>query len=324
MPFDFDATGLPPGLEFSLAKEVPGGPLFGDISGQPTESGVFSVTISATNLAGTTSALLQLSVSPSATIPRLLNLSTRGEVLTGDNVLIGGFIIPSGQPKEVILRAIGPSLSGVSNPLLDPVLSLYQPDGTVVINDNWKDSQQAEIEATGLAPTEDGEAAIVGTLEPGSYTAIVSGRNGGVGVGLFEAYDLDAAVGSKLANISTRGLVESGDNVLIGGVIANDSLTYIVVRAIGPSLADASVTNPLMDPVLEIYNAIGTLKGSNDDWQDTVLADQIQAYGLAPTDERESAIFTSLFTDPITAIVRGKDGTTGIALVEVYNVEYNP
>jgi len=324
MPFDFDATGLPPGLEFTLTSDGPGGPLIGLISGQPTETGVFPVTISATNVAGTTSAVLQLTVSPSAKIPRLLNISTRGDVLTGDNVLIGGFIIPSGQPKEVILRAIGPSLSGVSNPLVDPVLSLYQPDGTVITNDNWKDSQQAEIEATGIAPMEDGEAAIVATLNPGSYTAIVSGRDGGMGVGLFEAYDLDVAVGSKLANISTRGLVETGDNVLIGGVIANDSLTYIVVRAIGPSLADASVTNPLMDPVLEIYNANGILTGSNDDWQDTALADQIQAFGLAPTDERESAIFTSLFTDPHTAIVRGKDGSTGVGLVEVYNVEYNP
>jgi hypothetical protein len=324
MPFDFAATGLPAGLEFSLAKEVPGGPLFGDIFGQPTETGFFSVTISATNLSGTTSAVLQLTVSPSANIPRLLNLSTRGNVLTGDNVLIGGFIIPSGQPKEVILRAIGPSLPGVTNPLVDPVLSLYQPDGTVVINDNWKDSQLAEIEATGLAPKEDREAAIVATLNPGAYTAIVSGKDGGMGVGLFEVYDLDVAAGSKLANISTRGLVDTGEDVLIGGIIANDYLTYIVVRAIGPSLADASIPNPLMDPMLELYNANGVLTGSNDDWQDTALADQIQAFGLAPIDERESAIFTSLFTEPITAIVRGKDGSPGVGLVEVYNVEYNP
>lgn len=323
MPFDFSATGLPSGLEFNLASEA-GGPLFGSISGQPTTTGVFSVTITATNSVGTTSAVLQLTISASATTPRLLNLSTRGEVLTGDNVLIGGFIIPDGQPKNVILRAIGPSLApGIGNALVDPVLTLYKPDGSVVTNDNWKEAQQAAIAATGLAPSKDREAAILATLAPGSYTAIVSGKVGGVGVGLFEAYDLDSAAASKLGNISTRGHIDTGDNVLIGGVIANGtSVAYIVVRAIGPSLTDASVANALPDPVLELYSANGTLYASNDDWRDSAEADQIEAFGLAPTKDRESAIFSSVYDEPVTAIVRGKDGTTGVGLVEVYNVDY--
>ena len=322
MATDFTATGLPPGLEFILVNGGSAGPVSGLIQGEPTLTGIFPVTVTATNSGGTTTAVLQITVSPSSMVPRLLNISTRGDVLTGENVLIGGFIIPEGNPKKVIIRAIGPSLEGVSTPLSDPVLSLYRPDGMVETNNDWQDSQKVEIEATGIAPTDAREAAIVTTLEPGSYTAIVSGQNAGTGVGLFEAYDLDEAAGSRLANISTRGLVENSENVLIGGVIANDYLTYIVIRAIGPSLP-GSVGNPLLDPVLETYNANGVLTNSNDDWQDTPLADQIQAYGLAPTDPREAAIFTSLSTDPITALVRGKDGTSGVALVEIYNVDYD-
>ncbi len=324
MPFDFSAIGLPPGLEFYISRAGSGSPLFGSISGQPTTTGVFPVTITATNSAGTTSAVLQITINASSTTPRLLNLSTRGEVLTGDDVLIGGFIIPEGQPKSVLLRAIGPALaSALSNALADPVLTLYRPDGSSVTNDDWKDSQQTQIQATGLAPTQDREAAILAALSPGSYTAVVSGKDGGVGVGLFEAYDLDAAAGSKLANISTRGRIDTGDNVLIGGVISNDTfVTYIVIRAIGPSLVAGGVANPLMNPVLELYTANGTLMASNDDWKESTEADEIMSFGLAPTDDHESAIFSSVYDEPVTAIVRGKDGTTGVGLVEVYNVEY--
>lgn len=324
MSFDFSATGLPPGLEFYVSRAGYGSPLFGSISGQPTTTGVFSVTITATNSAGTTSAVLQITIDASATTPRLLNLSTRGEVLTGDGVLIGGFIIPEGQSKSVLLRAIGPALaSALSNALVDPVLTLYRPDGSSVTNDDWEDSQKTEIQATGLAPTQEREAAVLATLSPGSYTAVMSGKDGGVGVGLFEAYDLDAAAGSKLANISTRGRIDTGDNVLIGGVISNDTfVTYIVVRAIGPSLAAGGVPAPLMDPVLELYTANGTLMASNDDWKESTDADEIMSFGLAPTDDHESAIFSSVYDEPVTAIVRGKDGTTGVGLVEVYNVEY--
>ncbi|MEO5755193.1 MAG: Ig domain-containing protein [Chthoniobacterales bacterium] len=324
MAVDFSATGLPAGLKFTLAYEGSGGPLIGLITGQPTEAGVFAVTVSATNSSGATTAVLQLTVNPSSTAPRLLNIATRGTVLIGENVLIGGFIIPNGLSKSVILRAIGPSLApGITNALVDPVLSLYRPDGTVMTNDNWKDTQQTEVEETGIPPSDEREAAIVLTLEPGSYTAIVSGKNGGVGVGLFEAYDLDTAAGSKLGNIATRGFIGTGDDVLIGGVIVNAYVTYTVVRAIGPSLADANVANPLMDPTLEIYTANGTLTASNDDWQDGAAANQIEAFGLAPSDPREAAIFIGLL-DPVTAIVRGKDGATGIGLVEVYNVDYAP
>lgn len=324
MVTDLTLTGLPTGLEFGVISPDQNNPLTGLVYGSPTVTGVFQVTVTATNSAGTTSAILQLTVSPSAKVSRLLNISTRGEILTGDNVLIGGFIIPDGAPKEVILRAIGPSLSDVTGPLADPVLSLYRPDGTVETNDDWQDSQQAEVQATRIAPTDPREAAIVATLPPGSYTAVVSGKNDGTGVGLFEVYDLDAAAGSKLANISTRGLVGTGDNVLIGGLIASDVSTDVVIRAIGPSLAEKSVSSPLMDPVLELYSAYGFLTYSNDSWQDGSSADSIRAYGLAPTDPREAAIIAYLQTEPITAIVRGKDGSTGVALVEVYHVAYNP
>ncbi len=164
-----------------------------------------------------------------------LNISTRGEIGTGDNVLIGGFIITGNDPKNVILRAIGPSLS-LDGVLADPVLELHEPDGTVITNDNWRDSQEQEITDTGLEPADDLESAIVATLAPGAYTAIVSGQGGGTGVGLVEAYDLDALADSQLANISTRGSVGTDDNVMIGGFILGGPTgdTSVVVRGLGP------------------------------------------------------------------------------------------
>ncbi len=253
--------------------------------------------------------------------PSLLNISTRMQVLTGDNVLIGGFIITGNAPKKVILRAIGPSLIafGLADALADPVLELHMPDMTVVTNDNWKDTQQTEIEATGLQPSEDLESAIVATLAPGAYTAIVSGKNGGTGVGLVEAYDLDEAADSTLANISTRGFVDTGDNVMIGGVIIGGGSSQVLVRAIGPALAAFGVSGALEDTVLELHDKDGALITTNDDWKDTQQS-QIEAIGLPPTDDRESAILATLTPDSYTAIVRGKNDTTGVALVEVYNI----
>lgn len=250
------------------------------------------------------------------------------QVLTGDQVLIGGFIITGDAPKEVILRAIGPSLAemDVANPLADPVLELHQGIGGVdtvlATNDNWKDTQQAAIEATGLQPKNDLESAILRTLDPGSYTAIVSGKNDVTGVGLVEGYDLDAAANSQLANISTRGFVDTGANVLIGGFIlggAGDSAT-VVVRAIGPALTQFGINGALPDPTLELHDINGTLVTSNDNWMDDPNAGDIPA-NLQPTEDLESAIIVSLPAGAYTAIVAGKDGVTGVGLVEVYKIQ---
>jgi hypothetical protein len=251
----------------------------------------------------------------------LVNISTRMQVLTDDKLLIGGFIITGNAPKKVILRAIGPSLTafGLTDALVDPVLELHMPDMTVVTNDNWKETQQAEIEAAGFAPGSEEESAIIATLAPGSYTAIVSGKNGGMGIGLVEAYDLDAAADSTLANISTRGFVDTGDNVMIGGVIIGGGTSQVLVRAIGPELTPLGVNGALEDTTLELHDKDGVQIVSNDDWKETQQAD-IEATGLAPADDRESAILATLAPDSYTAIVRGKDDTTGVGLVEVYNV----
>lgn len=255
---------------------------------------------------------------------QLLNISTRMRVLTGDNVLIGGFIITGTVPKKVIVRAIGPSLSTAMPPvpgaLADPVLELHEPSGTVITNDNWKDTQEAEIIASTIPPTNDFESAIVATLDPGNYTAIVSGKNGGTGVGLVEAYDLDRAAG-RLANISTRGFVDTADNVMIGGfIIGGDTAADILLRAIGPSLTDQGVPNALQDPTLELHDGNGNTLTSNDDWKETHQA-EIEATGIPPTNDRESALISTLAPGSYTAIVRGKNDTTGVGLVEVYNLQ---
>jgi hypothetical protein len=253
----------------------------------------------------------------------LLNISTRMNVGTGDNVLIGGFIVVGTEAKKVLLRAIGPSLSdfGIVNALADPIMELHNPDMSVVTNDDWKDTQEQEIMDTTVPPDNDLESAIVATLDPGPYTAIVRGKNNGTGIGLVEVYDLDQAADSELANISTRGYVDIGDNVMIGGFIVGDGIsTTVVLRAIGPSLGGMNVANPLQDPTLELHGTDGSLLASNDDWKETQEA-EIEAAGLAPTDERESAIEAVLTPGLYTAIVRGKNNTTGVGLMEVYNLQ---
>jgi hypothetical protein len=264
----------------------------------------------------------------SAEAGQLLNISSRLRVQTGDNVLIGGFIVTGTDPKKVIVRGIGPSLAGfgIADPLADPTLELHNSAGTVATNDDWKlrpdgASQQAEIEATQLAPTNEKESVIMATLPANNsaYTAVLRGKNNSTGIGVVEVYDVDAAANSRLANISTRGLIETGDNVLIGGIIPSKGLTKVVVRAIGPSLATFGITNPLLDPTLELYDASGTPIASNDNWQSS-QQDLIEATQLAPNDARESAIFATLQPCAYTAVVRGKNGTTGIAVVEAFNV----
>jgi N-acetylneuraminic acid mutarotase len=250
-------------------------------------------------------------------IAQLGNISTRLAVGTGDNALIGGFIITGTQPKRVIVRALGPSLP-VPDVLADPVLELHQGDGEVITNDNWRDSQEAEIIASGFAPTDDAESAIIATLPPGGHTAIVRGTNDTTGVALVEVYDLDSTSASTMANVSTRGFVQTGDNVLIGGtIISGGGSANILVRAIGPSLSNSGVPNVLEDPTLELHDGNGTLLAANDNWRDTQEA-AIQATGLAPTNDLESAILRNLPPAAYTAIVRGANDTTGIGLVELY------
>ena len=254
-----------------------------------------------------------------------VNLSTRMLVQTGDNVGIGGFIITGTAPKRLLLRGIGPSLtgSGVPNAMADPVLELHGPSGfATIINNNWRDTQEAEIQATGLAPTNDLECAIVVTLNPGAYTGIVRGSNNSSGVALIEVYDISQTVDSKLANISTRALVGTGSDILIAGFIlgAHTDDDRIVVRGIGPSLTTFGVPDALADPTLELRDSNGALILANNDWQDDpAQAAELTAAGLAPTSNLESGIATTLAPGTYTALLAGMNSGTGVGLVEVYD-----
>ena len=264
------------------------------------------------------------SPTPSATPAQLLNISTRLLVQSGDNVLIGGFIISGTSPKEVLIRAIGPSLAnfGLTGVLADPVLELHGSDGSLITtNDNWKDSQETEIAATGLAPTDDSESAIIATLNPDSYTAVVKGNNDSSGIGLVEGYDLDEGANSQLANISTRGFVETGTNVMIAGFIlgnGSDPAT-ILIRALGPSLTPFGISDAMADPTLELHDENGALVMSNDNWKDTQET-EIEAIGLPPQNDLESTILVTIPPTAHTAIVAPEDGQMGVGLVEVYRI----
>ena len=257
---------------------------------------------------------------------RLLNISTRLQVGSGEQVSIAGFIVTGEVPKKVIVRGLGPSLAGegVQNVIADPALQLHKPDGTVVTNDQWKSTQRTQINASGIPPAHDDEAAIVATLAPGVYTAALSNKSGTPGIGLVEVYDLNAAVDAKLANISTRGFVGAEQEAaMIGGFIVGREQTSLLIRAIGPSLASEGVTGAISDPRLEIYDANGTLYLSNDNWKAQEYpgdVERIKKTGAAPTDDREAAVIFGSLPDNWTAIVRGKEGETGVALVEVYDL----
>jgi hypothetical protein len=264
----------------------------------------------------------------------LLNISTRLRVQTGDNTLIAGFIVTGTDPKKVIIRGIGPSLSGVSTALSDPVLELHQGNTTLATNDNWKTrsdgtSQQAEVEATTIPPANDLESSIVTTLSPGSYTAILAGKNGGTGIGVVEVYDLGQAANSELGNISTRGFVDTNDNVMIGGLIVGganaDGKATVLVRAIGPSLVSSGLQGVLADPILELHDGNGGTIATNDNWKINDQTQQsqesaVRATTIPPSNDLESAIVATLSPGPYTAVVRGKNGGTGVGLVEVYNL----
>ncbi len=255
------------------------------------------------------------------------NISTRLRVETGDNALIGGFIIAGTQPKNVIVRALGPSLTalGVPGALANPTLELHNASGALLFSNNdWQEdpAQAALITASGLAPGNGLEPAIVATLPANnaSYTAIVRGLSNGTGIGVVEVYDLDRTVDSKLANISTRGFVSTGDDVMIGGmIVVGTAPANVLIRAIGPSLVNFGVPNALPDPTLELRDGNGILLAFNDDWE-TDQQTQIIATGLAPAHIRESAILRSLPPGPYTAIVREFNNFTGVALVEAYQL----
>jgi hypothetical protein len=255
---------------------------------------------------------------PPAGSTRLANISTRAVVGTNANVLIGGFIVTGTQSKKVIVRGIGPSLP-LSGKMLNPMLELHDSSGSVIAaNDNWgQNANSAEIVNSGVAPTNPSESAVLMSLAPGSYTAVLSGMNQTTGTAVVEVYDLDGAADSKLANISTRAFVQNGDNVLIGGlIVVGQSAADVIVRAIGPSLA---VPGAMADPTLELRDSNGILLGSNDNWRSTQQT-AIIATGVAPTSDAESAIVTTFSPGSYTAIVRGVNGSTGVAVVEVYQL----
>ncbi|MFL6520912.1 MAG: hypothetical protein ACJ8NS_11875 [Chthoniobacterales bacterium] len=265
---------------------------------------------------------------PTVTPPHtLLNSATRMRVGSGDNVLIGGFIIRGGS-KKVILRGIGPSLTsaGVQGALADPTLELHGGAGELITsNDNWVSSpQKQEIIDSGIPPKDDREPAIVATLPEGNYTAVVAGAGGTTGVGLIEIYDLDRSATNRLLNLATRGRVETGDNVMIAGLIVGGTEnTRIIIRALGPSLSTLNppVPDALADPTLELRDAQGNLFETNDDWVNSPNRQEISDSTLAPPNNKESAILRALPPANYTAIVRGVNGATGIGLVELYNLD---
>src|SRR5205807_2229518 len=269
------------------------------------------------------------------------NISTRSFVQIGDNVMIGGFIVQGTTPKSVILRAIGPELSqyGIPNPLADPILELHDGNGALIAsNDNWQTTiiggiitqdQVQDIQNSGHAPEDSSESAIIANLPAEHYTAIVRGVSSTTGVALVEVYDLSPDVDSILGNISTRSFVQIGDNVMIGGFIVQGTTPKsVILRAIGPELSQYGIPNPLTDPILELHDGNGALIASNDNWQATIIGgiitqDQVQDIqnsGHAPGDASESAIIANLPPGNYTAIVRGVNSTTGVALVEAYDL----
>jgi len=283
--------------------------------------------------------------SPPTPLPQLTNISTRALVETGDNVVIGGFIVQGSAAKRVIIRALGPELTqyGVADALHNPTLELHDGTGALIAsNDNWvttiiggiiTQNQVRDIMNSGYAPSNGLESAIIADLPPGNYTAIMRGVNDTTGVGLVEVYDLNnpgTVPSSFLRNISSRSVVDEGDNVMIGGFIVQGSgPKRVIVRAIGPELTQYGLQDVLPDPTLELHDGRGALIASNDNWQTTVIGGiitqdqvaEIRGSGHAPTDPSESAIIADLPAGRYTAIVRGKNIIVGVALVEVYDLD---
>lgn len=257
----------------------------------------------------------------------LLNSSTRLRTGHGNDVMIGGFIVRGPSKKKVMLRGMGPSLrsngAAIPGALQDPVIELHKSDGAVLTtNDNWKDAQRSEIQTSGLAPADDRESAIAISLDPGNYTVVLSGKNDTPGIGLVEAYDIEQGSAAKLLNISTRGRVQTGDDVMIGGIIiGGPDQARVIFRGVGPSISGNSVpaSETLADPTLELHDGNGATIAFNDNWKDRQQT-EIQTSGLAPADDRESAIIGNFAPGNYTAIVRGRNNTTGIGLVEAFKL----
>lgn len=267
--------------------------------------------------------------SPAVPLPdapaSLENISTRAQVLRGDRNVIGGFIVGGPEPKRILVRAIGPSLAarGVGNALADPAIQLFRGDTPIASNDDWKELQQAEIEATQLPPAADAESAILGTLEPGHYTVVVRGQSGHTGIALVEAYDVDRAANAKLLNMSTRAHVGRGDDVMITGFIigpVHGVRSRVLLRGIGPSLGSFGVADPLADPTLELFDSNGVALATNDNWRDGRAA-EIAATTIPPADDREAALLESLPPGHYTVILRGRADSTGAGLAEIYKLE---
>jgi arylsulfate sulfotransferase len=316
-------------IDYSVVNDgLPGLPIFAELLGlNAAGETIFFYRYPATNCGKIYRALpIHLENTKFPTVgPQALNLSTRGVVSVGDNVLIGGFIVTGTEPKTIVLRALGPSLSsfGLSGVLRDPVLSVYNSSRTLIAtNDNWQsDPHNADIQKNGLAPANLLESATLQTLAPGAYTVIVRGKDPTAGIGLVELYDLSPQSNSKLKNMSTRGSVGTGDDVLISGFIVGDvDSATVVVRALGPSLASFGVSGVLSDPTLTIYDSNGSAIASNDNWRDNANAIDVQRNGLAPPNASESALVLHLPAGAYTAIVSGANGGTGIGLAEVYTL----
>ncbi len=316
-------------IDYSVVNDGrPGVPIFAQLLGlSAAGETIFFYSYPATNCGEMYRALpIHLENTKFPTVgPQALNLSTRGVVSIGDNVLIGGFIVTGSEPKTIVLRALGPSLSsfGISHALRDPVLSVYNSSRTLIAtNDNWEaDPGHSQIDANGLAPANLLESATLQTLAPGAYTVIVRGKDPTPGTGLVELYDLSPQSNSTLKNMSTRGSVGTADDVLISGFIVGDvDSATVIVRALGPSLTSSGVNGVLSNPTLTIYDSTGTAIATNDNWQDNVNAIDVQRNGLAPPNPSESALVLHLPAGTYTAIVRGADGGTGVGLAEVYTL----
>ncbi|MEY2495664.1 MAG: hypothetical protein QOJ45_2156 [Verrucomicrobiota bacterium] len=255
-----------------------------------------------------------------------LNISTRVRTELGDKAMIGGFIITGNASKSVVIRGLGPSLASfnLSDLLLNPQLELRGSSNNLIfLNRDWKDNQRSLIEGTNFEPKDDRESVIVISLNPGAYTAILTGELGTTGIGLVEVYDTNPGADSKLGNISTRGFVQTDDKVMIGGFTlgGNNNPTRIAVRGRGPSLSQFNLSPLLADPTLELRNQNGTIMIVNDDWQsDPVSAAALNANGLGLSDPKESGIFAVLPAGQYTAILAGKGGI-GIGLIEIYNLQ---
>ena len=316
---------LPDGLGFdSSAGQIvgtysPQGNASAASKGKPLTGGVITnVQLFATNSNGTSTIPLVFFLAPKGVV----NISTRLAIGTDQNVLIAGFIVTGNAPKKLIIRGIAPSL-GIAGALQDPTLELREGENLLGSNDDWRSTQEQDIIATTIPPSDNRESALVAILNPGAYTAVIAGKNGSTGIGLAEAYDLGTASlestsNSKLANISTRGFVQTGDDVMIGGFIVSGAATKVIVRAVGPSLANRGVAGAIEDTTLDFVDGNGSVIVANDDWRTGTQEQQIIDTTVPPEDDRESAVVATINPGGYTAVIRGKNGRIGVALVEVY------